>query len=508
MRSRLTLEERITAGVWGQDWRDTERELMEIWLSQPETFESLIEPRDVAHVPYAGDLANVKRFAERWRADRAFREALPADPYGVAARYGLPCDPEELRFLWDEAFAASRDGDWIAPLVVQRYHLFTREKLLHREKLRAVECVPSDERHRRWRARQIKRTLAHLGPRHHDGIIHAPFAIELSDGCSVGCWFCGVSAGRKRGDFLYTPDNARLWRDVLAVLRRAVGPAAASGFCYWATDPLDNPDYERFALDVAEICGRFPQTTTAQPLKDAERTRALLALSVAHGCTINRFSILTLRAFDAVMAAFTAEELLHCEIVSQNPEAVHIQGNAGRARGSERLARTARGHGLGAIDWRQVPGTIACVSGFLLNMVERRVRLITPCPASDRWPDGYWVLDDARFGDADDLERLIDRMMDRAMPVSLGPGEAARFRPDLTFRPIEAGFELVGVGATSRLEGAPIVQEMGRAVAAGDHTVGEILGELAARDGRAPDSARRLLDQIFEGGFLDEEPRG
>ncbi len=452
MRSRLTLEERITAGVWGQDWRDTERELMEIWLSQPETFESLIEPRDVAHVPYAGDLANVKRFAERWRADRAFREALPADPYGVAARYGLPCDPEELRFLWDEAFAASRDGDWIAPLVVQRYHLFTREKLLHREKLRAVECVPSDERHRRWRARQIKRTLAHLGPRHHDGIIHAPFAIELSDGCSVGCWFCGVSAGRKRGDFLYTPDNARLWRDVLAVLRRAVGPAAASGFCYWATDPLDNPDYER--------------------------------------------------------AAFTAEELLHCEIVSQNPEAVHIQGNAGRARGSERLARTARGHGLGAIDWRQVPGTIACVSGFLLNMVERRVRLVTPCPASDRWPDGYWVLDDARFGDADDLERLIDRMMDRAMPVSLGPGEAARFRPDLTFRPIEAGFELVGVGATSRLEGAPIVQEIGRAVAAGDHTVGEILGELAARDGRAPDSARRLLDQIFEGGFLDEEPRG
>src|SRR5205814_8046857 len=109
--------------------------------------------------------------------------------------------------------------------------------------------------------------------------------------------FCGVSAGRKGADFLYTPDNARLWRDVLAVLRRVVGPAAATGFCYWATDPLDNPDYERFALDVAEICGRFPQTTTAQPLKDPERTRALLALSVAHGCTINRFSILTLRAF-------------------------------------------------------------------------------------------------------------------------------------------------------------------------------------------------------------------
>src|SRR5258707_12825083 len=67
VRSRLTLEERITAGVWGQDWRDTERELMGIWLSPPATFESLIQPRDVAPGPYAGDLAHVHRFAEARR---------------------------------------------------------------------------------------------------------------------------------------------------------------------------------------------------------------------------------------------------------------------------------------------------------------------------------------------------------------------------------------------------------------------------------------------------------
>ncbi len=502
------LDERTTPGAWGKDWRDTERELTEIWLSQPDAFQSLIEPREAADVPYASDVAHVKRFAERWRADRAFREALPADPYGVAARYALRADPDELRCLWDETFAAGRGERWIAPLVVQRYRLFAREKLLHREKLRAVDCVPSDERHRRWRERQVRRTLGHLGARQHDGIIHAPFAIELSDGCTVGCWFCGVSAGRKRGDFLYTDDNGRLWRDVLRVLRAAVGPSAATGFCYWATDPLDNPAYERFAVDFAEICGRFPQTTTAQPLADVARTRALLALSIAHGCTINRFSTLTLRAFDGVMAAFTPEELLHCEIVSQNPEAVHIQGNAGRARGSARLGRLARAHGLETDEWQRIPGTIACVSGFLLNMVERRVRLITPCPSSDRWRDGYWVLADRRFTGADDLAKVIDGMMADAMPSAARDTDAARFRPDLRFRPLEGGFELAGFGATTRFEGPPRMRELGAAIAAGDRTVGGLVAELAERYGRPAESTRRLVAQLFDGGCLDEEPRG
>ena len=33
--------------------------------------------------------------------------------------------------------------------------------------------------------------------------------------------------------------------------------------------------------------------------------------------------------------------------------------------------------------------TIACVSGFLIEPAAGRVRLISPEPCSDRWPDGY-----------------------------------------------------------------------------------------------------------------------
>ena len=46
-------------------------------------------------------------------------------------------------------------------------------------------------------------------------------------------------------------------------------------------------------------------------------------------------------------------------------------------------------------------GTIACVSGFLFNMVERNVRLISPCNASERWPLGYRIYDEGTFTDGE-----------------------------------------------------------------------------------------------------------
>ncbi len=492
----------------GIDWGRSEAELEAIFREHPDLFRPMIEPLAAREAPYAAELAAVKRFGERWRADRAFREALPGDPAAAATRFGLETDPEELRALWDMEYGQAQAADWRPPLAVQRYRLFVREKLLHRERLRTVECAPADPRHRAWRQRQINRSFGHLGPRAHDGIVHAPFAIELSLGCSVGCWFCGVSADRKKADFLYTPDNARLWRRVLEALRRPLGPAAATGFCYWATDPLDNPDYEKLCTDMADICGRFPQTTTAQPQKDPARTRALLRLSEDRGCTINRFSVLTLKQFDRVMEAFTAEELLHCEIVAQNAEASHIQGNAGRARGALRLTQRAREHGLVDDGWQQVPGTIACVSGWLLNMVERRVRLITPCPSSDRWPDGYWVLGDRRFRDGEELEDLLESMMERHMPMSLRASDPARFRPDLTVTSDDDAIRAAGCGATTTVTGVPHLRELGEALSAGGLTVGELVVAHEDRYGRPAERTMHALNEIFDAGVLDEEPRG
>jgi radical SAM family RiPP maturation amino acid epimerase len=483
-----------------------EAELLEVFRELPGRFQPMIEPVPARSVPYARELSLVKRFGERWRADREFREALPKDPVAVARDYGMEADPLMLRCLWDHQYNQSLADDWTPPLAVQRYRLFVREKLLHREGLRARECVPEHPVQRAWRQRHVMRSFTHLGPRNFDGLIHAPFAIEVSAGCSVGCWFCGVSAERKKSDFLYTPENAELWRGVLTALRKQHGEAAKTGFAYWATDPLDNPDYEKLCLDMAEICGRFPQTTTAQVQRHVERTRALLPLSEDHGCTINRFSVLTLRQFNTVMENFSAEELLHCEIVAQNNEASHIQGNSGKARGAKRLAKSAEAHGVQGNSWSEVPGTIACVTGWLINMVEQRIRLITPCPSSDRWPDGYWIYDDRHFRDAAEFASHLEDMTERHMTTTLRASSPARIRRDMRVTCDGKTLVAQGFSANTTVSGLPHLDELASALTSNQTTAGELAIDFEDRHNIPAERTMLVLNQIFDAGALDEEP--
>jgi radical SAM family RiPP maturation amino acid epimerase len=489
------------------DWRHSEKELNTIFAQDPR-FHSIIDPKSADSVPYRSELAQTKRFEERLRCDRVFRERLAADPVATVKAYGLEVDAEALRPFWDDDVARNmaEDPTFVPALPALRHRLFAREKLLHREKTRAVECMPSDERHRSWRERQIKRCLGELGPALYRGIVHAPFAIELSDGCSVGCWFCAVSAEKKKSDFLYTAENGVLWREILQILRSKIGPAAGTGFCYWATDPLDNPDYERFCTDFAEICGRFPQTTTAQPHKDPERVRALLSLSQDLGCTINRFSILTLRIFDRIMDAFSAEELLHCELVPQNPEAVMLQSEAGRAYKSSRLDKRKEMSGWAA-DAEAQPGTIACISGFLINMVTRKVRLISPCAANERWPDGYWVIDEGSFTDALSFEQLIEQMMADHMRTSIRTVDSARLRKDVELEMLDDGFAVQSWGSRTAFRGPAYLGELGRLLKAGGGNAGDLALQLEKRLGLPLHMGLYGLNELFDAGVLDEEPK-
>jgi len=322
----------------------------------------------------------------------------------------------------------------------------------------------------------------------------------------VGCWFCGVSAEEKKTDFLYTEENRRLWIAVLEALRERVGPAAGHGFMYWATDPLDNPDYEKFCVDFARICGRFPQTTTAQPQKHIDRVRALLKLSAEHGCSINRFSVLSIGTFRKIMAAFTPEELLHTELVLQNREGNTMQSNSGRARGSRQLDKRADEQAMES-GWRETPGTIACISGYLINMVRRTVKLITPCPSSDTWPNGYWVVDSATFGDAAEFAAVLDRMMERHMRTALRAGDRVRLRPDLKLVKANGEIHLESFGAMTRITGIARIEPMVESVLEGTLTAGEIAVDMEERFGWPAERAMTALNWLFDEGLLDEEPR-
>lgn len=454
---------------------------------------------------YLSEVAHVKRFLEVWEADHAFREALKVNPAEAVEKRALRADPEALRYLWDCDYIKEATEAKVPPSrTILRYRSFIIEKLLYRDALREELCAPVGQRQRAWRERQINRCFSELGERTARAIVHAPFSIELGKGCSVGCWFCGFEAKRQEANFDYTPENAALWRDVLNALQSVIGPNAWSGFLYWATDPLDNPDYERFIFDYADILGRCPQTTTAQAQKHVERLRSFLPESFTRGCEVNRFSVLSLRILDEIHGAFSAEELLHTELINQNPESRSMLGNTGRAKRSKLLKRKAEFLGFDLDQAMQ--GTISCVTGFLLNMVDRTVKLITPCNSNERWPHGYWVYEERTFKNGAHLAEILRGMIDRHMPDSLSHQDPISFRSDLSFALEGDSFTLTSSQVKHSMNPAPGITEIGRAIESGVYTAGELAFLMEREHGMALEQTFVILNKIFQAGLLNEEP--
>lgn len=475
-------------------------------------------------------IAPVKRFVERWMADPDFRRAVQAAPQGAADRYGIPVDADAIRELWDPAVARTHKDDEKdgAASPAREYRELQRLKLTLRDEFRR-RASPSHPRFKAWRARQMARCEGQFGKNVHDQIVHSPVAFELNKGCSVGCSFCGISAPRMTDIFAYDDQNRVLWREALGLMREICGPAAQNGFCYWATDPMDNPDYEKFCTDFHEILGAFPVTTTALPLKDPARTRALLALSREKGCPINRFSVITLPLWDRLFEEFSAEELLFVECLPLNKESDLVKASAGRYREglqkslklredrerkleaaiTAQLERLAEPLPEGAIVEAPGPETIACVSGFLVNMIDRRVKLISPCVASDRWPLGYMIFEEGSFTSIDGLREIVVGMIDRHMPETLPDDQVLRFRQDLVMEKVEHGFHLkaklqqlhlVSPGAGEYL------QAIGTSLEAGNDTSRRLALILSYTQGVSENQTLSLLNDLFQKGALDEEP--
>ncbi|MCA1538055.1 radical SAM family RiPP maturation amino acid epimerase [Bradyrhizobium sp. NBAIM03] len=452
-------------------------------------------------------LSHIKRFMERLVGDLEFRRELSENintPRFVSDRYGIEVDPIEMLPLWRGTHLKYRFkpecASWPLAVIWDEY---IGEMLRHRDLLRDEgEMSRANPRFHAWRERQIRRCNGELGGSAMS-VTHPVIAFELSEGCSVGCWFCGLSAGRFKGYYEYSKDNAELWRGVVGVANEMFGSATRTGFCYWATDPMDNPHYDRFLFDYYQITGALPQTTTAAPLKDQALTRRVLELFRQYRTVTNRFSVLSTSHLNQIHIAFSPEELMGVELILQGRGALTAKAFAGRARErKDKLKGANKDNSIGVPERNHT--TIACVSGFLVNMLRGRVQLVTPVPGSDRWPLGYRIVAEHFFRTANEFRDGLQRTIDQHMFECLPPDLPIRFRRDLHYEAGTPHFHLRSRNMQHRVIDNLGPISVGDLIACGNCTASELVTRITA-DGRSVLAIADLLDQLYTAGVIEED---
>lgn len=450
------------------------------------------------------DIAHVKRYLELISMDPDFRRSLKEDSgdgSGTFNAWGIDLDPADLGIVrgnnGEGPLKAESGPDFPLQVLWGRWIRDLRE---FRTKVREDGYSDvADPRFNAWRRRQVERVTGELGYERADSIVHTILCFELSKGCSVGCWFCAFEAQSLQGVFQRVPDNTRLWRDMLHVAVDLFGTAAQTGFCYGATEPHDNPHYLDFIEDVREIVGVLPQTTSAVPAKDLRWTRRLIEMQRKPPSKPSRFSILRLSDLRKLHETFTPEELLRFELLPQNRDSISSKTRAGKTL-EKADDPTNRRRGLRVT---KNAGTIACVSGFQVNMVDRSIELVSPCSASAERPLGYRVFTRDTFETAQDFGDFIEQAIANHMPLFPPDDRPIAFRGDLKAGPLEDGFVLHSPHRTHSCNGGPHIRYLGWLISQGKHTIPRIVNMLVEL-GTDIFTVRATIQDLFDKGLLEE----
>jgi len=148
-------------------------------------------------------------------------------------------------------------------------------------------------------------------------------------------------------------------------------------------------------------------------------------------------------------------------------------------------------------------GTIACVSGFYINLVNRVIKLVSPCYISQRWPLGYRVFDEASFETAEDFNRILLRMIERNMPESPADNLLLKLRDDLVCKTFEDGFDLVSPNQIHHFRKKKLFRSLGNLFTDPPITFREAFDKLL-EDGYSFFEVQAVLNNLFHNGFVDE----
>ncbi|MCD0455138.1 radical SAM family RiPP maturation amino acid epimerase [Chryseobacterium sp. LC2016-27] len=455
--------------------------------------------------------AGLKRFFERWSADPDFKQDLINNTEDTLKKHAIPVTVDEINYMIDERITE-------LPQPVQIMWEISKSKQDLIQSFYLSENLPKDRGMLAWRNRQIARQRFDLGPFFTDTNIHSSMTVELSQGCSVGCWFCALSPDSFKENYNYD-DNREEWFRLIDTMHSFLGDAMRSTFLYWATEPFDNPDYEKFCLDIYEACGVFPPTTTAVAHKDTERIRRFIELSADHGCWLNRFSLTSLGIMSKVHKAFSAEELAEVECLALNMNTSFAYGNAGNFR-KKALERpeilSQQDDKLRKAPWHRfnpdyagseeyANGSICCVTGFLINAVSKKIQLISPTTASDEWPLGYIIFAEAIYENAAALEMILQSWSIQYFKEKLQDNDILRFHPWLTVSVLPDRIEIKGRFNQKEIieeQANPSLYRLVKHITKAPAKLADIRQHVAINLSIPPQVSDLLINELYKKGFF------
>jgi len=362
-----------------------------------------------------------------------------------------------------------------------------------------------------WRNRRIvaaKSELGYFGTQ----IGHPVFAFELNEGCSVGCWFCSFATNKLSATYDYPQERD----EALSIVRQCSEifgqKMIMMSLPYYRTEPHDNPYYIDFLKDFEKETGAVLCTSTAIT-GDIKWVKELLNYYQKRedgSCYFwPRLSILSLPALRKIHTAFSPEEIKDIELLIQVKDHDRPKVTGGRIlkdqaglRDVEDFASLVRDEAT--LTALAPQGTIACVSGFNINLATREIMIFSPCYTSQKWPHGFRVFGQTSYSDESDFAESIKNLVERCMYISPPRDKLLKFRDDMVFHQTEDGFDLATPNQRHHFKGKSKYGPLGQLIAEGTHTYAQVSEILLSQHKVNPIVSRAVIQQLFDDGFIDE----
>ncbi len=479
-------------------------------------------------------VAEAKRFFECYLGDSDFRQAIEQggkftdEQRRMLKDIGVTFEPEEMELLWLQpnlldslpSLVATCDSfedlpsDFhaaLAPYPVLRLSLFWRHRLDRMtlaQKLVASSKPTLSPEYTAWRARRVAAVRNELG---YFGwsLDHPCHAVELAVGCSVRCGFCAFDADKLQTVFdLSRLENRQLACGVATGMLNVLGWPAAHGMLYWSTEPHDNPHYVKLLELWHSVTGARLCTATARAGEDW--VRDLIGFYSQGPVPWPRISVLSRKIMRRLHETFTPLEMRDATLLMQQKDGEVFRGKVPGGR-ERMLKQLVDADDLRKVDFENPPegfqppqGSIACISGFLVNMVNRTIKLISPCYTTMEYRYGYRTFDETTFDGPDDFEVALKRMIDRSMVVRPYSQMPMRWRDDLKVVPQPDGFTLLSPTTRRDFRKGDLHLRTVELISRGDRTFEQVFDTLSDDPLIGPMTAMSMLDSLFAKGYLCE----